>query len=90
MEQQELVDRLVTAVAEGDVLYTLYWIKEMEKAGILEESLHAERAFTPFFPPYALYLRDADLRLLPRLVETTLGSCGGGDAPRRLVPKAHP
>lgn len=48
MDKQELVDRLVTAVEEGDVLYVLYWIKEMEKAGILEESLHSQRAFSSF------------------------------------------
>ncbi|GAA5890764.1 hypothetical protein JCM6882_000649 [Rhodosporidiobolus microsporus] len=37
MERQELVDRLVTAVEEEDVLYTVFWLKEMKKAGLLEE-----------------------------------------------------
>jgi hypothetical protein len=50
MEKQELVDRLVTAVGEGDVLYTLYWIKEMRGADILKECLQAERTFPSPLP----------------------------------------
>jgi hypothetical protein len=46
MDKQELVDRLVTAVGEGDVLYTLYWLREMDKIGFGQEGLHSEREFT--------------------------------------------
>lgn len=56
MEKQEHIDRLGAAVGEADVLYTLYWIKEMKTAGVLEEGLPAEREFSHCFvsPPSVL------------------------------------
>jgi hypothetical protein len=46
MDRQELVDRRVTAVGEGDVMYVVHWGREMEQAGFREESLHAKREFS--------------------------------------------
>lgn len=40
---QEIVDRLVTAVQEQDVLFTLFWINEMTKADLVHQFLHARR-----------------------------------------------
>ncbi|BGP49171.1 hypothetical protein JCM10450v2_005054 [Rhodotorula kratochvilovae] len=35
MDMQELVDRVVQAVEEQDVLYVLYWARELEQRGLL-------------------------------------------------------
>ncbi|GAA5890762.1 hypothetical protein JCM6882_000648 [Rhodosporidiobolus microsporus] len=37
MLKQDLIDRLVTAVEEEDVVYTVFWLKEMQKEGLLDE-----------------------------------------------------
>ncbi|GAA5909352.1 uncharacterized protein JCM6883_005850 [Sporobolomyces salmoneus] len=39
---EELTDRLVTAIEEGDVLYVLVWIEEMERRGCLEHAINAK------------------------------------------------
>ncbi|GAA5851251.1 hypothetical protein JCM3766R1_006044 [Sporobolomyces carnicolor] len=41
---QEIVDRLVTAVQEQDVLFTLFWINEMTKADLVHQFLHARHS----------------------------------------------
>lgn len=39
LTQQELVDYLVTAVEETDVLYVVYWLQEMRRRGLLDSNL---------------------------------------------------
>ena len=43
MEVQELVDRLVVAVEEEDLLYVLYWLEQMREQGCLEQGLMNKR-----------------------------------------------
>jgi hypothetical protein len=44
---QELADRLGTAVAEQDVLFTLFWINEARKEGLLEAVIERRRESSP-------------------------------------------
>lgn len=54
LSQQELVDRLVTAVEESDVLYVVYWLQEMRRRGLLDSTsdpaakgIDLDRAYAP-------------------------------------------
>ena len=40
---QELIDRLVVAVDEQDVLFVLYWSNEMKEAECLVQGIHGKR-----------------------------------------------
>ncbi|BGP49195.1 hypothetical protein JCM10450v2_005078 [Rhodotorula kratochvilovae] len=47
MDRQELVDRLVTAVEEQDVLFCVYWLQEMGRRGMLDVERSAEGVNAP-------------------------------------------
>jgi hypothetical protein len=41
--QQELTDRLVVAAEEQDVLFTLFWLNEMNKVDLLPQCITTRR-----------------------------------------------
>lgn len=43
MLPQELVDRLIVATEEQDVLYVLHWLKEMKQQDCLEQAINNKR-----------------------------------------------
>jgi len=43
MDQQELVNRLVIATEEQDVLYCLVWLHEMKEKNLLEIAIDGKR-----------------------------------------------
>jgi len=43
MEPQELIDRLVQACEEQDVLFVLWWLQLMREEGILELAIDGKR-----------------------------------------------
>jgi hypothetical protein len=45
MDVQELIDRLVVSTEEQDLLFVLYWLRELRDAGHLEQAIDRTREY---------------------------------------------
>ena len=70
---QTLVDYLVTALEEEDVLFTHYWVVELREKGQLPQALEQTRTFSVHQQQSELRLR-GEYRLMEEL-DTTRNGC---------------